>query len=166
MRKLTKILIVILLTIVYYYSCINYPWHRECSHKAEQHNMPEKIQIIYNFVRNSKLEYQAELPGQDYWKAPYETERDGGGDCEDLSIWLMYKLWELGYDAWLVLGRNDYVGHMWLRVRVSDGRFSQYYDVDMTEKFIMPAYEEVRFSRRDWNKLQEVYKRQIEYKGD
>lgn len=29
---------------------------------------------------------------KDYWKSPIEFERDGGGDCEDFSIYLVYLL--------------------------------------------------------------------------
>lgn len=34
-----------------------------------------------------KIQYVSELP-KEYWKYPYETERDGNGDCEDGSMYL------------------------------------------------------------------------------
>ena len=37
-------------------------------------------------------QYQDE-PGQ-YWKSPYEFERDGGGDCEDFAGYILYLLGE------------------------------------------------------------------------
>jgi len=132
--------------------------------KLHKYNhMPAEVKVIYDLCKNSKLEYQTEEPGEDYWKAPYETERDGGGDCEDLSIWLLYKLWDLGYDAWLQMGIDDYNMHMWVRVRISDGRFSYFYDVDMVEKFVRPAWREVRFSQPFYDKLAEVYERRLKH---
>ena len=160
MRKLIKILIICFIS-----GSLLILLHKPSL--AEQQNMPAELQVIYNIVRNSNLEYQAEKLGQDYWKAPYETERDGGGDCEDLSIWLLDKLYELEYDAWLVMGYNYHSAHMWVRVRISNGRVSDFYDVDMTEKFIRYAYEEIKFEQRDLDKLEKVFERQLNYiKGE
>lgn len=173
MRKLTRVLLLCLIAIVYYHSCISYFWHKECIHQKSkqeymQNHMSEEAEVIYDICRYSKLKYQAEKPGQDYWKAPYETERDGGGDCEDLSVWLLVKLWRMGYDAWLVMGYSDSVAHIWVRIRLSDGRTSRFCDADMTEQFVLePSYIEVRLTVIEQDKFSEAMARQTKYvKGD
>jgi hypothetical protein len=53
------------------------------------------VPLAEAWPRAAALEYQAEEV--DYWKSPHETERDGGGDCEDLAIFLIYLLGEDAY---------------------------------------------------------------------
>jgi hypothetical protein len=38
------------------------------------------------------LNYIEDTKPEDIWKSPHETLRDGGGDCEDIAIYLMYLL--------------------------------------------------------------------------
>jgi len=46
--------------------------------------------------RAHAFEYRPEPTGQDKWQLPDETEWRGGGDCEDLAIWLYTRLLETG----------------------------------------------------------------------
>ena len=57
----------------------------------------------------------------DFWKFPYETLRDGLGDCEDTSFLLCSLLRIANVDAWAVLGKvviDDVpYGHAWVEYR-------------------------------------------------
>jgi hypothetical protein len=57
--------------------------------------------------RVAALEYIPDIDSGDVWKSPRETLRDGGGDCEDFAIYLMYLL---GPDSIMeiVYNANDY----------------------------------------------------------
>lgn len=60
------------------------------------------------WIATAALEYQPDPPGG-YWKSPHETEHDGGGDCEDLATYLVYRL---GEDARLIgIKRPSGAGH-------------------------------------------------------
>lgn len=50
------------------------------------------------WTKSSSFAYYPDPEG--YWKSPMETERDGGGDCEDIATYLMYRL---GDEASLVI---------------------------------------------------------------
>ena len=123
--------------------------------------LPLEIRIVYEIAKNCKLEPIAEEEGQDYWKAPYETERDGGGDCEDLSFWLLHKLTNMGYDCWAVLGGDESeTYHVWVRIKLGNGT---YWDVDLVREHVMRAFIEEPFNRQDYKKMQETRERQEEY---
>lgn len=44
------------------------------------------------FQEASKLNYYYDNPTNDYWQTAQETALRGGGDCEDLTFYLMDKL--------------------------------------------------------------------------
>jgi transglutaminase-like putative cysteine protease len=75
------------------------------------------------------LDYIPDPYSVDFWKSPRRTWRDGGGDCEDLSIFvaslLAYRL--PAENLWVVVGRvrNNYrwVGHAWVEGRDQNGWF-------------------------------------------
>jgi hypothetical protein len=52
------------------------------------------------------FDYISELG--DYWKSPKEFEFDGGGDCEDFAIYLMYLL---GPESKLIIVYDDDYKH-------------------------------------------------------
>lgn len=52
----------------------------------------------------SQLVYSKDSTINDEWKNPYTTERDGGGDCEDIATYLIYLL---GPDASAVIITNE-----------------------------------------------------------
>jgi len=158
MRKLTRILIAIVLLFILLFISSGYFLKQECH--GSQCLLPE-IKVIYDIMKNCGLEYQAEKSWEDYWKAPYETERDGGGDCEDLSIWLLRKLTNMGYDCWLVLGMDEVPNfHMWVRIKLKDG---SYWDADLSLKYIKRGFVQGLFRPYDYMKLDEVKKKQAEY---
>lgn len=121
--------------------------------------IPEEIKPLYDFCKKSKLTYFLEEGYVDYWKAPYETEKDGKGDCEDLSIWLSYQLKKLGYDAWLANGKAPRDSHIWVRVRIN----KNIYDADLTYRFIRKTSEETSINSYYQQKFQEAMDRQKEY---
>lgn len=43
-----------------------------------------------SWQKTASFSYLPEV--KDYWKSPIEFESDGGGDCEDFSIYLVYLL--------------------------------------------------------------------------
>lgn len=123
--------------------------------------LPPEMEMVYEIARNCNLKAIEEEEGQDYWKAPFETERDGGGDCEDLSFWLLHKITNMGYDCWAVLGGDESeTYHMWVRIKLGDGT---YWDVDLVRRHLMRVFIEEPFNRQDLKKLQEMMERQEEY---
>lgn len=70
----------------------------------------------------SKKEYQREYSG-DYWRLPEETEAMGGGDCEDLAIWLYCKLLQEGFEdvrfvtglIYTSMAKTQRYGHAWVQ---------------------------------------------------
>ncbi len=123
--------------------------------------LPPEIKVVYDILKECKLEPIIEPEGEDYWKAPYETERDGGGDCEDLSFWLLHKLTDIGYNCWAILGGDESGAyHMWVRIKLEDGT---YWDVDMTNKWLMRSFFPVPFNNYELERMQKIIKRQQEY---
>ena len=63
----------------------------------------------------------------DFWKLPWETIRDGVGDCEDKTFLGTSVLRWWAVDAWAVLGLvkigNVYYGHAWSEVHVDNEGF-------------------------------------------
>lgn len=60
-------------------------------------NMDVDLDRAWKYVsrNNSSFTYIYETDRtQDYWKSPIEFEADGGGDCEDFCVYLMYLLGE------------------------------------------------------------------------
>ncbi|HRU04154.1 MAG TPA: hypothetical protein P5137_00095 [Candidatus Brocadiia bacterium] len=68
--------------------------------------------------RAQAFRYIPDARGQDHWQMPDETETRGGGDCEDMAIWLYTKLLASGVDeARLCIGRkhaSDHEMHCWV----------------------------------------------------
>jgi len=177
MKKLIPILLAIGAIFLYFYVYNIYPLTtiKECPHTEvgnkvpKSDELPTKARIAYDICRESGLEFQGD-PG-DYWKAPFETEADGGGDCEDLSIWLLHKLRRERITARLILGRSmlrgDYssmypIFHMWVRIAIYDEieGCGTVYDIDMVNKTIRRGFIEVGLNVKDWERLREVDRRQ------
>jgi len=58
---------------------------------------PEGYEILSESLDEAwpKSAALAYIPDEnDYWQSPHETEDRGGGDCEDLAVYLMYFLGE------------------------------------------------------------------------
>lgn len=157
---------ILLLLIFFLLSHIELIWQqeKECPHQSNIEIPHLKIDTIAEFIKNSGLKYIAEREGEDYWKAPYETERDGGGDCEDLAIWLVYKLEKIGYDAWLTIGK-DAMGqfHAWVRVRIIGAGRMDIWNLDMQWCLIYEEIQDEPLNMNDYMKLDEVRERQINY---
>jgi len=163
MRKLTKIIIAIVLLFILLFISSGYFLKQEC---YGSQCLPPEMKVVYDIVKNCGLEYQEEKLGKDYWKAPYETERDNGGDCEDLTFWLLHKLTSMGYDCWAQAGTDEsgHNIHMWVRIKLKNG---EYWDVDMTIRYLIRAFFPVPLNRRELERMQEVIKKQEKYeKGE
>lgn len=112
--------------------------------KAEELPYPKEIPpLIYEIydlvIRDNPLKFIPDDPN-DYWQSPAETEARGGGDSEDLAIWVYKKLWDMGYQvnfmtcriqAW---GRDDF--HMWVRFNTHEvlGGTFDVWDIDLTTR--------------------------------
>jgi len=58
--------------------------------------------------RTSSFDYHREPRGRDHWQLPEETEKRGGGDCEDMAIWLYVNMIEAGIEnARLCIGMRS-----------------------------------------------------------
>jgi hypothetical protein len=80
-----------------------------------------------------------------YWKSPVEFERDGGGDCEDFAVYLMYLL---GSESKMVIveGTQENVYHtlVWYRGRFLEPQiYRQYSRGDRLKIYSWGAWEEV-----------------------
>ena len=77
--------------------------------------------------RAQAFRYIPDARGQDHWQMPNETEVRGGGDCEDMAIWLYTKLLASGVDeARLCIGRkhsSDSEMHCWVMWPASGAYF-------------------------------------------
>ena len=111
----------------------------------------EKYERVRRHLEQAaKLEYQREHLG-DYWRLPYETERQGGGDCEDMAIWLYAKLLADGFEdvrfvAGLVydsMARTHRYGHAWVQWHSTRG----VYVLDATDRsgWPWPAHDTKRW---------------------
>jgi hypothetical protein len=77
-----------------------------CTMPMDWSNYPEQHDDLMTAWRaTAELAYMDDPPGG-YWKSPRETERDGGGDCEDLATFMIYRL---GPEAALVITYNHAV---------------------------------------------------------
>jgi len=110
--------------------------------KAEDLQYPKEIpSIIYDIydlvIRDNPLKFIPEDPN-DYWQSPAETEARGGGDSEDLAIWVYKKLWDMNYQVnfmtcrILVWGKDQF--HMWVRFNTYAllGGPVDVWDIDLT----------------------------------
>jgi len=91
----------------------------------------KKDLVMRCFDRASKIQYQAEPKGIDYWKSPSETMRDKKGDCEDMAFYLEYLLKRQGIPCRTVMGRTnlfkvekDNLGriiiHAWVEYKINE----------------------------------------------
>ena len=112
--------------------------------KAEELQYPKEIPpVIYDIydlvIRDNPLKFIRDDPN-DYWQSPAETEARGGGDSEDLAIWVYKKLYDQGYQVNLmtcliqIWGRDDF--HMWVRFNTHEtlGGAFEVWDIDLTTK--------------------------------
>ena len=119
--------------------------------------LPYKFEVIVNTVRSCKLVYMPESEGEDYWQTIEETEKRGGGDCEDLSLYMIYKFRELGYECWLVFGDNLCgQNHCWIRIKF----WYCLIDVDMQTRTVRNAFQEIKPSQHEFNKMTDWQERQ------
>jgi len=102
--------------------------------------IPPVIYEVYDLViRDNPLKFIPDDPN-DYWQSAAETEARGGGDAEDLAIWVYKKLWDLNYQVNFVTcriqvwGRDEF--HMWVRFNTHEtlGGAFDYWDIDLTTK--------------------------------
>lgn len=151
MRKLTRVLLLCLILALM------------CIKRSNGQYLPRKIENLKNIVRSCKLIYMPEPEGRDYWQTIKETDEKGGGDCEDLSLYIMDKLRKEGYECWLVFG-NNLCGqnHCWLRIKTIYGLF----DVDMQMRTVRNAFKEREPSLYEFNKLKDWKERQEKYEGE
>ena len=88
------------------------------THALARHPLPSVFKISFCFL--------------DYWKLPYETERDGLGDCEDTSIYMgahlhaLARISDTAVNYYVTLGLvklpdGTMGGHAWVEYRDMDG---------------------------------------------
>jgi len=133
MRKITSLFIVCTLVL----SLFSLGKAAELTYPKE---IPPVIYEVYDLViRDNPLKFIPDDPN-DYWQSPAETEARGGGDAEDLAIWVYKKLWDMKYQVNFVTcriqvwGRDDF--HMWVRFNTHEtlGGAFDYWDIDLTTK--------------------------------
>jgi hypothetical protein len=86
-----------------------------------------------------------EASGRDYWKSPFEFISDGGGDCEDFSIYLVYLL---GDKAEMVAISLDGDLHAIVRydgLLIEPQIYGKYYDSKTTKIFEIWHYDYLMF---------------------
>ncbi|HYL80294.1 MAG TPA: hypothetical protein VEU07_05745 [Candidatus Acidoferrum sp.] len=68
-----------------------------------------------------KLQYLSQAPDAP-WKTPKEVSGSGGGDCKNLAVWTISRVWELspGADIKLVVGSLKFRGgHAWVELHLN-----------------------------------------------
>lgn len=86
--------------------------------------------------------YIPDQKGEDLWQTPLETSARGGGDCEDLSVFLADRFLFIGGDPKIVVGRvSSQPGkrHVWVEL---DGVI---YDVAKENHPIKAPYHKTRY---------------------
>ncbi|MQY53462.1 MAG: hypothetical protein GH154_03595 [Firmicutes bacterium] len=133
MRKITSLFIACTLVL----SLFSLGKAKELHYPKE---IPPLIYEIYDLViRDNPLKFIPDDPN-DYWQSPAETEARGGGDSEDLAIWVYKKLWDKYYQVNFmtcriqVWGRDDF--HMWVRFNTHEvlGGTFDVWDIDLTTR--------------------------------
>lgn len=82
------------------------------------------------WFRVASMEYQPEPRGLDYWKSPHEFFEDGGGDCEDFAIALMYLLGPQSQMA--IINVGPFEGHAFVKYK------DEYFDPQLYNVRINP----------------------------
>ncbi|MBU0469575.1 MAG: transglutaminase-like domain-containing protein [Candidatus Omnitrophica bacterium] len=92
----------------------------------------------------TRLKYKSDFSilsrRQDAWQTSRQAYRLKRGDCEDHSILLADWLIELGYDARVVIGEQNWSGHAWVVV-FKDGK---QHLIEATKKDATPQFRPVR----------------------
>lgn len=70
----------------------------ECRYYSAEENVPVRMALLMidRDFKEKKVRYISERG--DVWKSFEETEKDGGGDCEDLTTWVLVRLIKMGLD--------------------------------------------------------------------
>jgi hypothetical protein len=79
------------------------------------------------FGKARAFRYKKDAAGKDHWQSPEETESKWAGDCEDKAVWLYAQLKKNGYDARLVVGRQNASSkgfHVWVTLAGAGGGFT------------------------------------------
>jgi len=97
----------------------------------------QKPTFIDHFNEACGLNYILEEGDNNYWKTPEETLRDGGGDCEDMSLYLMDLIRDERPSARIILGyldlRDKTTAHAWIELKIE----GDVYVVDPTMKRVI-----------------------------
>lgn len=94
--------------------------------------------IITCFEEASQITYKNEN-AVDYWQSPYETMLLGTGDCEDISLVLLDKLYNNGYKAHLVVG----IYNVFTSIKINDGK-SPVVEDRIKPQFLEPPVEPIK----------------------
>ena len=93
---------------------------------------------------SNRLKYKSDFSlfsrRQDAWQTSRQAYRIKKGDCEDHSILLADWLIEMGYDARVVIGEQNWSGHAWV-VLFKDGR---QHLIEATKKDVTQKFSPVR----------------------
>ena len=97
----------------------------------------KKVSIATEIVATN-IEYEDDYPYFDHYKLPWETVRDGTGDCEDYSMLLVSILQSLGIDSVMLISLH----HMSVGVAVdTTGHHATYHGKDYY--IVEPQYKAV-----------------------
>jgi len=94
------------------------------------------------WIATAALEYRPDSIGG-YWKSPHETERDGGGDCEDIATYLVYRLGQKS--ALVLVQESDGSGHCIVKYNnqyLEPQMYDVYYAVEDIVITLELSYEE------------------------
>ncbi len=98
----------------------------EIAADENNYNDWEKVNLVISFVQGLSYTSDNVTTGfDDYPRYPLETLVDNGGDCEDTAILATALLYDMGYDAVLLVFRN----HTAVGVRCEEGVGDHYVDV-------------------------------------
>ena len=72
--------------------------------------------VLFAMSVASNTRYEGEKRNEDYWKTPYETLKEGTGDCDDKAILFHEILGLRGIESRIVYGKikkEDEMHHLW-----------------------------------------------------
>ena len=86
----------------------------------------------------------------DYWKSPIEFERDGGGDCEDFAIALVYRLGQESSMVFIRTATNVHALVEWHNFYVDPQIFMSFYRVENIKIIRVYNYDDTMKEATRW----------------
>lgn len=110
--------------------------------------LSEPLEVAW--PKSAALKYIPDTNPDDQWKSPHETIKDGGGDCEDIAVVLLYYL---GPESQLVEIKMGTILHCIVKYRgkyIEAQSVGAYYDPSQLNIIDIFSYNSVMETTTHW----------------